>query len=172
MSRDQEIQQVFEIADDSLQGMIGYHMYVDALQKAVKEKELLHWLPDQRFQMTFSWDRFYQKQDLVKAFEVEISELYQCKLLLVEVTNVFEASLKDFIDLLKQKGFPQLHGGKKIARNYKSYITWAFNQARKCDVGDKKAIERLSGTFGTIDNTRRLRNLIVHNHWVLMHLKV
>lgn len=33
MSRNEEILRVFETADDSLQGVLGYHFYVTAMQK-------------------------------------------------------------------------------------------------------------------------------------------
>ena len=36
MDRDMDIQRVFEIADDSLQGVIGYHLYVSAIQKCAR----------------------------------------------------------------------------------------------------------------------------------------
>lgn len=35
MVRDKEIQKIFEIADDSLQGVLGYHYYVMALNETV-----------------------------------------------------------------------------------------------------------------------------------------
>lgn len=166
MKRDTDIQRVFEIADDSLQGIIGYYMYVQAMRRAVSPDDLQRYLPDHRFQMTFSWDRFYLKQDLINVFKTEISEFYQCKLLLVELTSIFEAALGELISFLIQKGFPQRINGKKVPRYYKSHIVWALNQVRGCDLGDKKAINRLPQTFGIIDNARRLRNLIAHNHWV------
>jgi hypothetical protein len=72
MGRDPIIQKAFETADDSLHGIIGYHMYVSAMQKAVDREEMLQYLPEGSFQTTFSWVRYYQKRDLIGTFEQPI----------------------------------------------------------------------------------------------------
>lgn len=160
MHRDPDIQRAFETADDSLHGIIGYHMYVTAMQKAVVREKMLEFLPERSFQTTFSWARNYQKQNVIGAFEPPILELYQGKILLVALTSVFEAVLDDFIQQLQERGFLKaLHDN-----SYKAHIEWAYEQALKAEIGDKAAIERLPKTFGIIDNARRLRNLFVHNH--------
>lgn len=160
MRRDPNIQRVFETADDSLHGIIGYHMYVAAMQNAVDREKMLQFLPEGSFQTTFSWIRYYQKQDLIRTFEQPILELYQSKILLVALSSIFDAVLEDFIQHLQEKEF------LKVApdNNYKARIEWAYEQALKAEIGDKAAIKRLPKTFGIIDNARRLRNLFVHNH--------
>lgn len=160
MIRDPNIQRVFETADDSLHGIIGYHMYVSAMQKAVNHEEMLQYLPERSFQTTFSWIRYYQKQDLIGTFEPPILELYQGKILLVALTSVFEAVLDDFIQQLQERGVLKALPDN----NYKAFIEWAYGQTLKAEIGEKAAIERLPITFGIIDNARRLRNLFVHNH--------
>jgi len=161
-NRDKEIQKIFEIADDSLQGIIGYHMYVSAMENAADDHQMMANLPNQQFQMTFSWIRYYLKQSLLEAFKAPKLELYQCKILLVAMTSVFEAVLAEFVTELNRKGFQQNLRKDRRQPNYKDYLKWAYEQALRCDIGDKKALERLPQTFGIIDNARRLRNSIVH----------
>lgn len=160
MHRDPYIQRVFETADDSLHGIIGYHMYVAAMQNAVDREKMLQFLPEGSFQTTFSWVRHYQKQNLIGTFEPPILELYQCKILLVALTSVFDAVLADFIQHLQGKGFLKALPND----SYKACVLWAYKQALKARIGEKTAIKRLPKTCGIIDNARRLRNLFVHNH--------
>lgn len=170
MTRDQEIKRAFEIADDSLQGVLGYHLYVVAMQKDINVQKMWKHLPDQAIPHTFSWIRFYQKESLTKAFTPPIFELYQSRISLIAMTSVFEVALENFILCLEEKGHPQTLNGKKLFKkterrlSYKDCIKWAYNESLNCDIGDQKAVERLPRTFGMIDNARRLRNLIIHNH--------
>lgn len=162
MDRDKETQEIFEIADDSLQGIIGYQMYVSAMENAADHQRIMTNLPDQKFQMTFSWIRYYSKQTLLEAFKSPKLELYLSKILLVAMTGVFEASLVGFVKALDEKGFQQhLRKGRKHL-GYKDYLIWAYDHASKCDIGNKQTLGRLPQTFGIIDNARRLRNVIVH----------
>ena len=170
MNRDTDIQRVFEIADDSLQGVLGYHLYITAMQKDVNVKKIWNHLPDESIPHTFSWVRFYRKQDLTDAFRPPVFQLFQSRISLIAMTNMFEVALENFIRYLDQKGHPQFLKGKKLLRkekeklSYKTSIKWAYKESRKCEIGDKEAIKRLPITFGMIDNARRLRNLVVHNH--------
>jgi len=79
-SRDKDIQRVFEVADDSLQGILGHYMYVLAMHSASNIEKITEYLPDERFPMTFSWDRFYQKQDLIQAFKSHVFQFYQARI--------------------------------------------------------------------------------------------
>lgn len=166
MNRNPDIQKVFEIADDSLQGVFGYHLFVTAMQEVVDIEKIREHLPNERIPLTFSWDRFYRKQDLINAFRMPIFELYQSRISLIAMCNVFEVSLANFIRYLNQKGYRQYLNGQRLKGDpsYRKCIKWAYKQSLKCDIGDKEAIKRLPITFGIIDNARRLRNLIVHNH--------
>ena len=160
MSRNPEIQKIFEIADDSLQGVLGYHFYIDAMQNSVNVKKVWDNLPNDVIPHTFSWNRYYQKQDLTDTL-AKIFEWYQSRISLIAMVNVFDAALSDFISQLKKVGHPQTLNGKPT---YYTHLKWAYLQAKECDIGDKEAIKRLPITFGIIDNARRLRNLIIHNH--------
>lgn len=159
MDRNLDIQKVFEIADDSLQGVLGYHLYIIAIQKGVNVKKIWKYLPDTAIPHTFSWNRYYQKQDLTDTL-TPIFEYYQSRISLMAMVNVFEVALGNFIYHLDQNGHPQTLKDKTC----KHYIKWACSKVRRCDIGDKKALKRLPKTLGKIDNARRLRNLIVHNH--------
>jgi hypothetical protein len=78
---------------------------------------------------------------------------------------VFDVALDGFIGYLTAKGHPQYLGNRKLKEPpLKQCIQWAYEQLFECDIGDTEAIKRLPTTFGIIDNARRLRNLIVHNH--------
>jgi hypothetical protein len=161
MNRDSDILRTFEIADDSLQGVLGYHLYATSMQQVANESAILTRLPDEKIPHTFSWFRYYDKQDLVNAFRVPVFELYQSRISLIAMTNVFEVALDSFILSLGEKGYPPKF--KKKYPSYKDHIEWAYLESLKCDIGDKEAINRLPTTFGIVDNARRLRNLIVHN---------
>lgn len=167
MKRDADVQRIFEIADDSLQGIIGFHMYVSATQNVVEEEKIFEHLPDRSFQITNEWVRYYQKEDLVRIFRTPVFEFFECRVLLIAMTNIFEATLSDLIDLLHEKGYSQ-YTSKRERKNmgYKQYIQWMsglLKQVRRSDYGNEVALERVPETLGIIDNARRLRNLVVHN---------
>ncbi|MFQ6088245.1 MAG: hypothetical protein ACE5K0_05015 [Candidatus Methanofastidiosia archaeon] len=98
MERNKEIQDIFEIGDDSLQGVLGYHLYVTAMYKATNKNLLRDQLPDGLIPHTHSWNRFYTKEDLMEKME-SIFELYQSRINLIAMVNVFEVVLKRLIDI-------------------------------------------------------------------------
>jgi len=171
LNRDPDIEKIFEVADDSLQGVLGYHFYVTAIQEVADLERVWTYLPDNPsdphnpvIPHTFSWDRYYRKEDLTIAMKNPFFELYQSRISLLAMVSVFEVALESFISCLKQKGYPQRLRGRAVS--YRTWIKWAYSESSKCDVGDKKAIERLPLTYGIVDNARRLRNLIVHNQGI------
>lgn len=159
MKRDPDIQRVFEVADDSMQGVLRYHLYTIAAQKSADSEKITTYLPDDRIPITFDWDRFYNRKELVALFTSPFFELVQTRISLIATTNVFDAALNRFIEYLSEKGFRQ-----KPRRSYKQRIEWAYHESLSSDVGNKNTLGRLPETFGIVDNARRLRNLIVHNH--------
>ena len=161
-TRDRDIQSVFEVADDSLQGILGHYLYVVAMQTAINSEKLMENLPNERIPMTFSWDRFYQKQDLVQTFKPPVFEFYQTRISLISIVTVFDVMFNDFVKHLREKGHSQNLKNTKL----KNCIKWAYEQLSPCDIGDTEAIKRLPVTFGMIDNARRLRNLIIHNQGI------
>ena len=103
MNRDTEIQRIFEIADDSLQGVLGYHLYVTAMQTEASVEKIWKHLPDESIPHTFSWIRFYRKQDLTNAFRPPVFQFFQSRVSLLAMTTVFEVALENFIRCLKCK---------------------------------------------------------------------
>jgi hypothetical protein len=159
-NRDKDIQRVFEIADDSLQGILGYHLYVVSMQSASNVEKIAQYLPDKAFQMTFDWIRYYQKESLIRAFEPPFLEFYQSKISLISIVTVFDVMLNNFIKNLMEKGHSQKLKNTKL----KNCIEWAYGQLSPCHVvGNDSMVKRLPETFGIIDNARRLRNLIIHD---------
>lgn len=162
MNRDPAIQKAFEVADDSLQGVLGYHLYTIAAQRASDRKRVGEYLPDDRIPITFAWDRFYNKQELVDLFSSNFFELIQARISLIYATSVFDDVLSKFIQHLDEKGSHQ-----KCRSFYRERILWAYKECLRCPlsaVGNEETLARLPTTFGIIDNARRLRNLILHNH--------
>lgn len=93
-------------------------------------------------------------------------EIYQSRISLTAITSIFDDFLANFIKELRSKvHLPFLDDWKKDQDpKYKHLLEWAFSESQKCNIGDEKAITRLSKTFGIIDEARRLRNIILHNH--------
>jgi hypothetical protein len=118
MARNQEIQRIFEIADDSLQGVLGYHFYVMALYQSVDFNEIETHLPNtskvaglDAFPHTFSWDRYYHRKELIYTFIPPFFELYQARVSLTAIVGVFDDALDKFVNKLKYLGYhPRLDG--------------------------------------------------------------
>ena len=138
MTRDQEIQRIFEIADDSLQGVFGYHFYVIALSNSiVNPEEIKTHLPNisnivgiDAFPLTFSWLRYYRREDLISAFPPRFFERFQARISLTAICGVFDDLLNSFVVKLKSKGYPQHLNGNELGERskYSDLIKWAFNR--------------------------------------------
>lgn len=179
---DPQIKHAFEVADDSLQGVLGYHYFILALKYTINEDQIKN-LPNGwgfilgegnlgAFLHTISWERYFSTSEFKNEMVHHFDE-YESRISLVVMTNVFSAALSNFITILKGKD--KLNpktitvSGKNSIKingrtNYKDSLNWAYQVAKKCSIGDQEAIERLPKTFGKIDNARRLRNRIVHDN--------
>jgi hypothetical protein len=179
MTRNFEIQRIFENADESLQGVLGHHFYVLALYQSVDDLNRIRKnLPNvsdkltvDAFPMTFSWIRYYRKEELINTYMSPFFVLYQSRVTLTGIVSVFDDFLNKVIIKLNCLGHkPTLEGKEYNEKNnkwrYKQKIKWAFFESRDCKIGDLEAIKRLPKTFGIIDEARRLRNLIMHNHGI------
>jgi hypothetical protein len=170
--RDKGIQQIFEIADDSLQGVLGYHFYVYAVYLSADPNTIKVHLPTmsglEAFPHTFSWARYYQKGDLINTFLPPFFELLQARYSLIGITSIFDDVLSNFVEELQSNGHSLKLNSQVLEKNPKYWKTlkWAYYESRKCTIGDQNAIDRLPKTFGIIDEARVLRNLIVHNHGI------
>jgi hypothetical protein len=137
-----------------------------AMYKTFEIAKILPNLPDGVIPHTFSWVRYYQKEDLLAKL-VPIFESIQCRYSLVAMLNVFQVGLRNFLTRLAETKHVQDLPTKKLEECLKTdrpRLNWAYKRARMCDVCDPEAINRLPVTFSRIDNARRLRNDIVHNH--------
>lgn len=176
MTSNLEIQRIFENTDDSLQGVLGHHFYVLALYHSVDDfNKIREYLPNvsdkpsvDAFPMTFSWHRYYRKNELITTYIEPFFELYQSRVTLTTIVSVFDDFLSKFIFKLNSLGCNLEIKGERYHEKWKYWkkIKWAFFEARNCKIGDLEAIERLPKTFGIIDEARRLRNLIMHNHGI------
>jgi len=145
---------------------LGYHYYVMSMYKTFEIAKILPHLPDVAIPHTFSWVRNYQKEDLLARL-VPIFESLQCRYSLVAMLNVFQVGLRNFLSRLVETNYVQDLSPKELKTCQhidRPRLNWAYTRARQCDVGDPEAIKRLPVTFSMIDNARRLRNDIVHNH--------
>jgi hypothetical protein len=137
-----------------------------AMYKTFEIAKILPNLPDGVIPHTFSWVRYYQKEDLLAKL-VPIFESIQCRYSLVAMLNVFQVGLRNFLSRLVETNHVQDLPPKELKacrRIDRPRLNWAYTRARQCDVGDHEAIKRLPVTFSRIDNARRLRNDIIHNH--------
>jgi len=118
--RNHEIQRIFEIADDSLQGVLGYHYYVMAINACANAIEISEYLPSisgqEAIPHTFTWIRFYRKKDLINTFRPPFFEYYQSRISLTAMISVFEDALEKFMIQLKSAGHHLLVDGKKSKR--------------------------------------------------------
>jgi hypothetical protein len=76
--------------------------------------------------------------------------------------GIFDDALDKFVVELEHLG----HDLALDKKHYRKRIIWAFSVSKEARIGDSKAIERLPKTFGIIEEARRLRNLILHNHGI------
>lgn len=168
MTRNHDILRIFEIGDDSLQGVFGYHFYLNALHRVADPIKVKEYLPTtsngEAFPHTFSWDRYYCKDELIDSFKTPLFELYQSRITLANIASIFDDSLYKFVKKLESLELTLKI--KDDARYYKDRLEWALQESRKCTIGDETARGRLGKTFGIIDEVRILRNLIMHNHGI------
>jgi hypothetical protein len=157
-SRDPDVQSLFEVADDSLQSILVYHFYNMAMKHNVSEKQIWDLLPEKTLPITFSWGRFYAKEQLTAEMEYSFEAIHS-RAMLIFITSIFEAFLSGLVDILEEKNHPQ----KLKSTKAKNLIKWAYQEASQLkNENAKDMVNRLPITFGIIDEARRLRNIIVH----------
>jgi hypothetical protein len=157
--RDPDVQSLFEVADDSLQSILVYHFYTTAMKHNVSEKQIWDLLPEKTLPITFSWGRFYAKEQLTAEMEYSFEAIHS-RAMLIFIVSTFEAFLSGLVDILEEKKHPQNLGKSPKS---KKLIKWAFQEASRLkNENAKDMVDRLPILFGIIDEARRLRNLIVH----------
>lgn len=159
MARDQHTEAIFTTADDQMQGLWALHRYLKASTDITEPDVLLQLLPQDVFQLTHEWSRFYDPKEMVEAV-CQMREFLLCRQSLVALVTVCEAALLRLNEHLASLGkcVPVTKHGK--------LLSWAFGVARQSSLSlaSPETIARLPETCGDLDNARRLRNCIVHRN--------
>src|ERR1051326_951592 len=158
MPRDPYIRKAFEVADDSMQGAIGYFIYGGACKQSAPIQAVLAALPP-HMQITHDWGRNYIPSDLCQTME-ECFEPYHARVSLIAIIGAFEGALLSFARRIAavSKNF-NLPRGK-----YKKHLEWAFSVAQQSSYGDQQMQARIPDLCLDVDNARRIRNLWMHNN--------
>jgi hypothetical protein len=159
MPRDFHIRRAFEVADDAMQGAIGYFIYGTACQKKAQLQDVLSALPDNHIPITHNWVRNYSPRELCQAME-QCFESYHARVSLIAVISAFEGALGNFGERLKLTG----KISKPLNRNYKGKLEWAFSTAGQSIYGDQQMQARIPDLCLHIDHARRIRNLWMHKN--------
>lgn len=162
MARNPKIQKIFEITDDSLQGLLGYYYYVINAVGWAPALGILNTLP-KRIPMTYEWDRNYNPRELMLEMNKSFVA-YQTRITLVAMVNIFEVATGCFIKRCEETGHPQsVRDGRKP---YKSRLEWVFNKVSGSKFGNKDMQARIPQLCLEVDHARRLRNISVHNNGI------
>ncbi len=165
MPRDKEIRRSFEIADDGMQGTIGYYYYVVACEDSATIKGISKRIPKNQIPVTFEWGRFYNPQDLIGIMG-SCFGLYHARICLVSSISVFESALKGFIERLNNLGLISNTKKRKL-QHYKKKLEWVFDIVSGSTYGTKTMQERIPDLWLNVDHARRIRNLWMHNNGLL-----
>jgi len=165
MPRDKEIRRSFEIADDGMQGIVGYFYYVVACKDSATPKDISTRIPRNQIQVTFEWARFYNPQDLIKTMG-SCFGLYHSRICLVSLISVFESALKGFIERLNNLGHIS-NTKKRQLQHYKKKLEWVFDKVAGSTYGTNTMQERIPDLCLLVDHARRIRNLWMHNNGLL-----
>ena len=159
MPRDQQIRQIFEIADDGMQGVLGYFFYGIACKQSAPENEILANLPQDSIPVTHDWGRYYSPQELLQAMD-SYFEPYHARVCLIAVISIFEGALRNFVERLIETN----KINKRPKSNYKARLEWAFKMALQSTYGTKSMLARTPDLCMQVDHARRIRNLWMHNN--------
>ena len=164
------MKKAFEVADDGMQGAVGYFYYVAASQHIAKEEVIIDYLPkiavpkNGSFEIQFSmqmfheWVRYYDPGELVRTMR-SVFTPYHIRTCLLGIVSIFEAYLSNSIDRLVRKGKMST-----IADTYKKRLEWAFPIVLNSTYGSTPMQNRRPNLCLDIDHARRIRNLWMHNN--------
>ena len=132
MARDTEILRTFEIADDGMQGTIGYFHYMTACQNIADKEVVKSRLPNMEknepfFHITLEWDRYYDPKELIGAMD-DVFLFYHARMALISIIAIFDAALKSFADRLRKT--QQSLKLPKERDSYEAKLKWAFVLAK------------------------------------------
>jgi len=168
MSIDLKIKNAFEIADDGMQGVLGYFHYVVTCQNLSDRNEIQNNLPNyspigerHSIRITNDWVRYYSPEELIDAMD-NIFIFYHSRISLISIISIFEGLLSSFVDRLVETNNIQ-----PLRNNfYKTKLDWAFSQMPS-NVSDR---DKKLNYFLLIDHARRIRNLWMHNRGLFENL--
>lgn len=175
MDGDPEIKKIFEIADDGMQGLLGYHLYVAAAVKSASFDDKFSKLPKGAIPITWSFYRRYSPTELIENME-EIFDSVQTRTSLIILVATFEAALRFFATVLNKKRDDSIFKGMNLEFcGYGSLLdkVFAFVYSNKeslfgegKDEQTKKGRQRIPDLCLDVDDARRLRNLFLHDHGI------
>ena len=119
---DQQVKKIFEVADDSLQDLLLYFLYVLYATKVADRNGVLSSLPQKQYPHTHIWGRNYDSAVALQAMEVAF-EVYHTRTSLISQCSIFERALSDFVDILTTKSFASL---PKPKARYWELLDWAI----------------------------------------------
>ncbi|MDP3025675.1 MAG: hypothetical protein Q8O10_09105 [candidate division Zixibacteria bacterium] len=161
MARNPEILKIFEVADDSLQGLLGYYLYTNIAARWAPDEGFRITLPPERIPLTFEWDRFYNRDEMIWSMR-QLFTPYHTRISLVAIVNIFEVATADFIKSLENSGHNQRIQGNIY--HYKNRLNWVFDKVAGSTYGNQSMQARLPQLCLEVDHARRLRNISVHNN--------
>ena len=165
MPRDKEIRISFEIADDGIQGVLGYFFYVIACRNSASAEKILSNLPENSILITHEWFRYYNKQHLVETMK-SCFEPYHARVCLVSVIGIFEGAIKKFIERLSEERIIS-NNAKRQLQHYKKKLEWSFDIVSGSTYGTETMQARIPDLCLQVDHARRIRNLWMHNNGLL-----
>jgi hypothetical protein len=162
LARDPEIQKIFEITDDSLQGLLGYFYYVINAIGWAPVFGIFNTLPKDQIPLTHEWDRNYDRQELILEMNKSFVA-YQTRTTIVAMVNVFEVATKKFLKRLNDTSHPQ-QNIRDSGKFYKQRLDWVFKKVERSSFGNVNMQTRIPQLCLDVDHARRLRNISVHNN--------
>jgi len=165
MALDKDLKDAFEVADDGLQGILGYSHYVMTCYDSASKIEIIKRLPSKYLRITHNWDREYKPDELCKEMQKVFPE-YLSRTALISVVGMFDAALFNFIEILRKRNCDL----PKISNNYKGRLKWAFDEIYNSKDDTEAIDERIPYNCLNIDHARRIRDLWTH-HNGLFHIK-
>lgn len=156
MPRDKVIKKAFEVADDGMQGVLGYFFYVLACKNSSPEEKVQALLPQESIQITHDWVRYYSPKQLIEAMS-SYFEPYHARVSLISIISIFEGALSNIVERLVSAG--KMLEPRKT--NYKARLEWAFSMALQSTYA---SASRIPDLCLYVDHARRIRNIWMHNN--------
>jgi hypothetical protein len=163
--RDLPIQRIFEITDDALQGLLGFHIYVSGAVDSAPEELIRAKCPEGQIEITPDWVRHYDREELLQFMKKSFTPIFY-RNLFVAMVGYFDAATDDFIDYLLQIGI-NCDIRKSDLWSYKNRLEWVFRRVKGCSFEYPNFEIYVHDLCLDADHARRIRNIIVHNRGII-----